>query len=194
MYFADRTGAPYPLPMLGRDRDFSRRGVPLLCWRYSPRQQRCGRYGAQRRRLSSSITHSPLFSLGRKVAIADAAGAAQALFHSRLENGLDFPLVSATYHSFITSRKMDIISKPLAVSRLSFAAIKRTWYSSKVRFKSPTSTTSRPILLWSLIMTVATFPARISSSIASSPGRLKVVPPHSVIGEVPDIRKAVLWA
>ena len=28
---------------------------------------------------------------GRKVAITDAAGTAQALFHSRLENGLDFP-------------------------------------------------------------------------------------------------------
>ena len=53
---------------------------------------------------------------------------------------------------------------PLAVSRLSLAAIKRTLYSSKVRFSKPASTTSRPILLWSLTMTVATFPVRISST------------------------------
>ena len=85
-------------------------------------------------------------------------------------------------HSFMTSRKMDIISNPLAVSRLSLAAIKRTLYSSKVHFNSPTLTTSCPMRLWSLIMTVATFPARISSSIASRPGHLKVVPctPSSV--------------
>ena len=117
---------------------------------------------------SSSITPFALVLLGRKVAIADAAGAAQALFHSRLENGLDFPAgvgnIPLVYH---ISENGHYIKAVGGYQGLSFAAIKRTWYSSKVRFKSPTSTTSRPILLWSLIMTVATFPARISSSIAS---------------------------
>ena len=75
-----------------------------------------------------------------------------------------------------TSRKIDIMSKPFAVSRLSLAAISRTLKSSNVRFNNPTSSTSRPIRLWSLIMTVATRPARTSSSRASSPGLLNSVP------------------
>ena len=133
-----------------------------------------------------------LVLLGRKVAIADAAGAAQALFHSRLENGLDFPAgvsnIPLVYH---ISENGHYIK---AVGGIKVVICRNKAYMVLVKgaLQKPhfDNITANPALVFDNDRSHISRPDFFQHSV--QPRTLESRSPHSVIGEVPDIRKAVL--
>ena len=184
-------GCANPLPMLGRDRDFLGAERPRYIGDTLP-----GKDALEDTAHNSGgfLVNDPfaLVLFGRKIAIADAAGAAQPLFHSRLENGLDFPAgignIPLVYHIAEDGHNIKAVGgiqvivggdKPhmiLVENALQQPHFDNITPDTALVFDNDRCHISRPDFFQHSVQ----------------PRTLESRSPHSIIGEVPDIRKAVL--
>ena len=133
-----------------------------------------------------------LVLLGGKVAIADAAGAAQALFHSRLENGLDFPAgvghIPLVYH--IAEDRHNI--KSVGGIKVVVRRDKPHMVLVKGALQKPhfDNITANPALVFDNDRRHIPGPDFVQHSV--QPRTLERRSPHSIVGKVPDIGEAIL--
>ena len=117
-------GCADPFPIPGWDRGFL--GAARPCYASDPLPAKNASEHSVPSGGSFLVDHPlALVLFGCKVAIADAVGTAQTLFHARLEYRLDFPAGAGSILPLILSRKVSTLSNLFVTSRIS-AAMKRT--------------------------------------------------------------------